>query len=409
MKTADKFDCVVVVVVVVVVVQVIFVAWGPGQMYDFSAGTGGVSFFLFILFTVHFISFAYICSFMFTSPKYCIAVMPLFILILIILPVLLILLFTVIFDIGLHLLTISTDVQAGINLWGIMILSPHGALFSALLDSTFNFSSFISEFPPLGACIAFMVIESTLFLGLAYYYDSLSIANLAQQVDPLFDERCLANLDEDVQAERDRVLGSTPQETQAVGSPSCAAPITEDGSQHLRIERLRKVFPPKSKTSPAVVATEDVCFAVKSGEIFGLLGANGAGKTTTLSMLTRHLTPTSGTATIANISILSNFSQAAHHLGVVTQNNSLWDLLSVEDHLFLFARLRGIPTASVRRTVDATIDQLELTPHRHKLALRLSGGMKRKLCVAIALIGDPEVVLLDEPSAGKDSKVYRLC
>ena len=87
---------------------------------------------------------------------------------------------------------------------------------------------------------------------------------------------------------------------------------------------------------------------------------------------------------------------------MVTQNNSLWDRLSVEQHLKLFARLRGVPEDLVERVVDGTIDQLELTPHRHKLAMRLSGGMKRKLCVAIALIGDPEVVLLDEPSAGLD-------
>jgi ATP-binding cassette subfamily A (ABC1) protein 3 len=105
---------------------------------------------------------------------------------------------------------------------------------------------------------------------------------------------------------------------------------------------------------------------------------------------------------VAGYSVLSEFNLAATHLGVVTQNNSLWDRLSVESHLKLFARLRGVPEDKVARVVEATIDQLELTPHRFKLAMRLSGGMKRKLCVAIALIGDPEVVLLDEPSAGLD-------
>ena len=89
-------------------------------------------------------------------------------------------------------------------------------------------------------------------------------------------------------------------------------------------------------------------------------------------------------------------------MGVVTQNNSLWDLLSVEDHLYLFARLRGVSEDQVANLVTGVCDQLELLPHRKKLAGRLSGGMKRKLCVAIALIGDPEVVLLDEPSAGLD-------
>jgi ABC-type multidrug transport system ATPase subunit len=105
----------------------------------------------------------------------------------------------------------------------------------------------------------------------------------------------------------------------------------------------------------------------------------GAGKTTTLSMLTRHLLPTAGNAFIANHSILNEFQKAATHLGVVTQNNSLWDLLSVQDHLKLFARLRGVPEDMLTKVVDGTIDQMELTPHRHKLAGRLSGGMKRKV------------------------------
>jgi ABC-type multidrug transport system ATPase subunit len=281
-----------------------------------------------------------------------------------------------------------------------MMLSPHGALFSALLDATFNFSNLISSFPPLSACIVFMIVESVLFLYLTYYFDSLSIAKLEPTVDPTFNEACLQNLDGDVMAERQAVMATTPAYMQQAG---VAVPLPNNApKQALRIERLRKVFPPKRKGGPSVVATEDVCFGVNAGEIFGLLGANGAGKTTTLSMLTRHLVPTSGNATVSDISILSNFSQAAHHLGVVTQNNSLWDLLTVEDHLYLFARLRGVPTALVRGVVDATIDQLELTPHRHKQSMRLSGGMKRKLCVAIALIGDPQVVLLDEPSAGLD-------
>jgi len=119
-------------------------------------------------------------------------------------------------------------------------------------------------------------------------------------------------------------------------------------------------------------------------------------------MLTRALIPTSGDAFVAGSSILSHFSSASKHLGVVTQNNSLWDRLSVEDHLYLFAKLRGVPEDLVNKVVDGTIDQLELRPHRKKLSMKLSGGMKRKLCVAIALIGDPDVVLLDEPSAGLD-------
>ena len=169
------------------------------------------------------------------------------------------------------------------------------------------------------------------------------------------------------------------------------------------------MFPSKSKKSNSrpVVAAEDVSFTVQPGEIFGLLGANGAGKSTTISMCTRHLVPTAGCAYIRGVSVLERFPRAAQHLGVVTQNNALWDLLTVEDHLYLFCRLRGVAEDVVEATVVATIDQLELTPHRYKLASQLSGGMKRKLCVAAALIGDPQVVLLDEPSAGLDPKSRR--
>lgn len=266
-----------------------------------------------------------------------------------------------------------------------MLLTPHGALFTAILDSTGNYSNFLSNFPPVGATVVFMAVESIGFLYYSYYTDAQSVSVLEAGHDPTFDERVLNGLDEDVVAERNRV-----------------AEAQGDSSEPLRIDRLRKVFPPKRQGQRPVIATEDIAFQVQSGEIFGLLGANGAGKTTTLSMLTRHLNPTSGNAFIVQHSILSDFSRGASHLGVVTQNNSLWDRLSVEAHLKLFARLRGVPEDLVYKVVDGTIDQLELTPHRYKLAMSLSGGMKRKLCVAIALIGDPEVVLLDEPSAGLD-------
>lgn len=264
-----------------------------------------------------------------------------------------------------------------------------------------------------------MLFETGLYLFYAYYSDANTVSMLTRQVreDGLDEEAVTEGLDQDVKDERSRAITAG----QACYEDSLAM-LTEDGVNPmgadieeqkvgrsgaadripLVIDRLRKVFPPKRAGQMPVTAVEDVAFGVETGEIFGLLGANGAGKTTTLSMLTRHFLPTAGDAFIAKHSILSDFSRGAIHMGVVTQTNSLWDRLSVEAHLFLFARLRGVPEDLVTEIVDGTIDQLELTPHRKKLAMRLSGGMKRKLCVAIALIGDPAVVLLDEPSAGLD-------
>lgn len=264
-----------------------------------------------------------------------------------------------------------------------MILSPHGALFCAFLDTINNFSGVLSSFPPVGASVAFMVAESAMYLAFVLYSDAQATTCVSAQSDPSFNPEELMSLEPDVIAERDRA-----------DAASTSAPLYVHG--------LRKVFPPKVAGRRAVTAVENLTFGIEKGEIFGLLGANGAGKTTALSMLTRHMLPTAGDAFVSSFSILSQFSLGATHLGVVTQNNSLWERLSVEDHLFLFARLRGVPEDLVRAVVNATIDQLELYPHRHKLSMKLSGGMKRKLCVAIALIGDPDVVLLDEPSAGLD-------
>merc|ERR1712196_763323 len=115
----------------------------------------------------------------------------------------------------------------------------------------------------------------------------------------------------------------------------------------------------------------------------------------------RAVEPTSGDVAISGTSVLSSFAQASEHLAVVNQHNTLWDALSCADHLRLFARLRMLES-EVEDAVAATLARVELLNHADKPAGRLSGGMKRKLCGACALIGDPQIVLLDEPSAGLD-------
>jgi ATP-binding cassette subfamily A (ABC1) protein 3 len=376
--------------ILMIVTICIWITWGAANLQDYYGGMNGLNFFIFLLFNVQLLAFSYFFSFAFSSPKSCITLMPIIIIVLVITPNIINLMgFLLARAIG---ASVPQSVQGGVLLWGIMILTPHGALIAALLNTTQDYSEFISNFPPVSACIVFMIVESILFLGFCYYTDAQSVAAIICPPDPTFSEACLRGLDEDVLAERERVLND--DEMSESESPQTSYP--------LRVKRLRKVFPSKVQGRPPVVATQDIVFGVAKGEIFGLLGANGAGKTTTLSMLTRHLVPTSGDAFVTSHSILTDFTKASTHIGVVTQNNSLWDRLSVESHLKLFARLRGVPEDLVMEVVTGTIDQLELTPHRHKLAIRLSGGMKRKLCVAIALIGDPEVVLLDEPSAGLD-------
>ena len=205
---------------------VIWITWGAAGMSDFYAGKNGLNFFIFMLFNFQLIAFSYFFSFIFSSPKSCISLMPIVIIMLIITPnIVLLIVINIAIAAGQG---ISQGVQGGILLWGIMMLSPHGALLSALLNTTQNFSSFISSFPPVGAVIAFMIVESTAFLAYAYYTDAETVAVLQAKEDPSFKPSVLDNLDEDVKEERRKTLESSGT-----------------GTEPLRVERLRKVFPPK--------------------------------------------------------------------------------------------------------------------------------------------------------------------
>ena len=185
-------------------------------------------------------------------------------------------------------------------------------------------------------------------------------------------------LDPDVVDERAKVLAMAPNEIAS-------------GDFSLRVAGLRKLYPPKEAGAPPLAAVRNLSFRVARGELFGLLGANGAGKSSAISCVMRATYATAGDAHVAGHSVLDDFHSAATCLGVVAQQNTLWDRLSCRAHLKLFARLRGVPATVVDGLVEAVLVQMELTPYAERLSMNLSGGMKRKLCVAIALIGDPQV------------------
>ena len=392
----------------------LFIIWGAAGMGDYISGLGGLNLFVWIIFfPLQVLSYSYAHSFLFASPKTCLWSMLALILLQPLIPQVVLLITIEILQAAGS--SISQTDSTAILWWVSLIISPFGGVYIATLN-ILGESGDLTALPNIAAAIVFMIAHIVLFSGFAYYKDIQSSAIVYAQTTTDIDEASLVEkLDEDVREERKRVLSSIPSALiTACEGPSPTKGEVENndieanrGSEHLgmdplAIQRLRKVFPGKDVSHPAVTAVEDLSFGVGKGEIFGLLGANGAGKTTALSMLTRLLLPNSGNAFVEGESILTRFEKAATHLGVVTQNNSLWDRLTVENHLYLFARLRGVPEDLVKGVVEGTIDQLELTPHRFKLAMNLSGGMKRKLCVAIALIGDPAVVLLDEPSAGLD-------
>eukprot|EP01012_Entosiphon_sulcatum_P031379 TRINITY_DN394_c0_g1_i9.p1 TRINITY_DN394_c0_g1~~TRINITY_DN394_c0_g1_i9.p1 ORF type:complete len:1686 (-),score=308.54 TRINITY_DN394_c0_g1_i9:70-5127(-) len=167
------------------------------------------------------------------------------------------------------------------------------------------------------------------------------------------------------------------------------------------VQRLRKVYPPAGN-SPPKVAVEDLSFGVKQGEIFALLGTNGAGKTTTLSILSGEFPQTSGVAILNGYDIRTDLRAAQRNLGYCPQFDALLELMTVEEHLRFYARLRGMPWEAIPNAVDMVLKHLGLSEYRNKRSKKLSGGNKRKLSMGIAIIGGPKVVFLDEPSAGMD-------
>uniref|UniRef100_H2Z850 ABC transporter domain-containing protein n=1 Tax=Ciona savignyi TaxID=51511 RepID=H2Z850_CIOSA len=182
----------------------------------------------------------------------------------------------------------------------------------------------------------------------------------------------------------------------------------EDEPDNLRrvveIKGLRKVF--KSGTKEKV-AVDNLSINMYEGQITVLLGHNGAGKTTTMSMLTGFFPPSSGEASIMGHNITDDMKGVRKSLGLCPQFNILFDLLTVDEHLYFFARLKGVPVTEVQQECDGMRDILKLNDKASAQSCTLSGGMKRKLSVGIALSAGSKYVILDEPTSGMDPAARR--
>ena len=163
-----------------------------------------------------------------------------------------------------------------------------------------------------------------------------------------------------------------------------------------------------SKSLGGTYAVDDVSFGVARGSVFALLGPNGAGKTTTIDMVRGERVPDTGEILVAGHSVIRQTRAARRELGVCPQFTAIDAQLSVREHLHLYARLKGLQRgAEVRSNVDAVLRATGLEVFADRLASRLSGGNKRKLALAVALIGNPPVLLVDEFSTGIDARTKR--
>ena len=151
-------------------------------------------------------------------------------------------------------------------------------------------------------------------------------------------------------------------------------------------------------------ALHDLSFGVQKGQIFCLLGPNGAGKSTAFDILTGRIPRTSGNVLLSKHSLPKQGepSQALSQAGLCLQNNSLWDYMTVRQHLSVYASLKGISGNEASEIITFLLDSLYMTGDANKKVNMLSGGTKRKLCAAIALLSAPELIFLDEPSTAMD-------
>ncbi|MBZ3879692.1 ATP-binding cassette sub-family A member 3, partial [Sciurus carolinensis] len=201
-----------------------------------------------------------------------------------------------------------------------------------------------------------------------------------------------------------------------------SASVPEDQDVEEEAKTIKNYLETLRKTNPLVVkevskvynkkvpllAVNKVSFTVQAKECFGLLGINGAGKTSVFKMLTGQKSITSGNAFVRGLSISSDLGKVRQWIGYCPQFDALLSFMTGRETLVMYARIRGIPERHIRSCVEQILEDLVMFMYADKLVKTYSGGNKRKLSTAIALIGDPAVIFLDEPSTGMDPVARRL-
>ena len=163
----------------------------------------------------------------------------------------------------------------------------------------------------------------------------------------------------------------------------------------LEVKSLRKEF-------GDLTAVDGISFDIQEGEIFGFLGPNGAGKTTSISMICGLLTPTAGEIFVEGVSILKNPREVKKRLGVVPQEVAIYEELSARENLSFWGGIFGMRGGDLNSRVDELLEQVGLEERAKEPTKNFSGGMKRRLNLALGLVHDPKLILLDEPTVGID-------
>jgi len=193
-------------------------------------------------------------------------------------------------------------------------------------------------------------------------------------------------------------VAALPSIHEHAGYPSSSDHVEEDV---LVLQHVRKVYPARGG-GKVTVAVDNLSLGIPRGEVFGFLGINGAGKTTTMKMMTGDIPMSKGRAYVNGYSVVKQLPEVRKEIGYCPQFDPLIDLMTSREQLTLYARLHGLPEPSIPGVVQELLNTLGLSRFADKQCGSYSGGNKRKLSLAMALIGNPSVVFLDEPSTGMD-------
>ncbi|XP_077316739.1 cholesterol transporter ABCA5-like isoform X3 [Lithobates pipiens] len=287
-----------------------------------------------------------------------------------------------------------------------LILVPPSNLMVFLFDLVRFHDSYYTDIPSVYGLLVIPYAQIIALWGLLWFLErrigtrSLKqdpVFRFAKREHPFFENpEQLDNADEDVLAEKERVntMKTTDQ---------------EEERPTILVDSLRKEFKEKSgvcgrfRKKKKRTAIRNTSFCVKKGEVLGLLGPNGAGKTTSVLILAGEMKPSAGQVVLGNAGGPPRTEDSAA-LGFCPQHNPLWPNLTVKEHLEIYAAVKGMNKEDTNRVIKRVSEALEMKDHLDKPARKLSAGVSRKVCFAISMLGNPTIVLLDEPSTGLDPK-----
>ncbi|XP_069808887.1 ABC-type organic anion transporter ABCA8-like isoform X2 [Dendropsophus ebraccatus] len=267
-------------------------------------------------------------------------------------------------------------------------MEMQGVFFSDIAgDSSFILSSSIS-----------LLLDSGLYLLLTLYFEKILPDKHGRRYEPLFFLRS------SYWSGRKKSLNlSDPKDVdwEDIRDHIEKVPAELQGKEAIRIHNVKKIYSGKDKKTEALRGLD---LDVYEGQITALLGHSGAGKTTLLNILSGMSPTTSGSASIYNhrLSDIQDLEEIQRRIGFCPQFDIKFDQLTVRENLELFSKIKGIPARDVESEVIKVLSDLNMIYIQNVEANKLSGGQKRKLSLAVALLGDPEVLLLDEPTAGLD-------